>query len=80
MWMTIQQVAERWGVSYDTVRREVLSGKLPSMPVGSMRRISVEVIEQREREGQRQETNAGLRSVRRAAAFAASGKDHYPDC
>ena len=79
-WLSIQQAADRWGVSYDTVRREVLAGTIPSMAVGAMHRISMEYIEQRELEGKQATARVKIRSLRRARALAASGKDHFPDC
>lgn len=79
-WLSIQQTADRWNVSYETVRREVLSGKLPHMRVRSSRRIPIEVIEERERAAKQLEISAAKKSAKRVAAFVSSGKDHYPDC
>lgn len=78
-WLTIQEVADRWRVGYDTVRR-MIPKKLPCLMAGSVYRISKDVVERIEREAEQSEIQAGLRNVKRASAFAKASKDHFPDC
>lgn len=42
-WLSIQALADRWDVDYDTIRREAIAGKIPSLKVGAQRRISREL-------------------------------------
>lgn len=78
-WMTIQQVADRWNVSYDTINREVNAGNIPAMKIRTERRISRDVVERIESAGKQVEIKKTLKIAKRAA-FATAGKDHYPDC
>ena len=77
-WLTIQQVADRWNVSYDTVNREIADGNIPVMKIRSERRISRRIVERIEAQGEG-EIKKSLRIAKRAA-YATAGKDHFPDC
>lgn len=48
---TPDSLAERWGVSAETVRQLVKRGELPGFRVGRMIRIPVQAVEEFERSG-----------------------------
>ncbi len=79
-WITMRALAGRWNVSYDSIRREVLDGKIPSLKIRSEHRIAVKWIEETEHKALGAEVAQLRKSARRAAAFAVAGKDHFPDC
>lgn len=74
-WLSISDVARRWGVSYDTIRREVLAGSLPSMKVASVRRIALRTVEARESEALQKKQAGAVRAVRK---FSRPLTDFYP--
>ncbi len=78
-WLTLREVAERWGVSYDTLNREVNAGKIPVLKIRSERRISIKFIERMESAAEQAEIKKTLKIARRGA-YATAGKDYYPDC
>lgn len=50
-WLSIQQVAERFGVSHHTIRREVRAKHIKYLRVGGQIRISLDAIDEYERPG-----------------------------
>lgn len=74
-YLTIQEVADRWRVGYDTIRREMRAGTLTYIKIGGVYRIPKTAVDSRE--------NVPLPKgvgVKRALASVSSSKDHYPDC
>lgn len=51
--MTLRQVADRWGVSYEKLRQDAAASRLPVMRFGKLIRVSWETI-------QKIESNGGL--------------------
>jgi excisionase family DNA binding protein len=48
---TLPKVAQRWGVSRDTVRRLIKRGDLPSVTIAARRFVHLDEIEKAESEG-----------------------------
>lgn len=46
MYLTIQDVADRWACSTDLVRRLLRTGELPGMKIGNIWRVAVTTLEQ----------------------------------
>ena len=46
MYLTIQDVADRWACSTDLVRRLLRTGELPGMKIGNIWRVAVATLEQ----------------------------------
>lgn len=80
-WFTLDELAERWRVSTETVRKWWLKQKLPRLPIGQrVHRIHRSVVEKLEQEAQhieKQALSGGARDVRRLVA--AMGHDNMPD-
>jgi excisionase family DNA binding protein len=51
LWWSIGELAARWHVSADTIRRRIKDGELRAMQVGGAWRVHQTVIEERERQG-----------------------------
>ncbi len=81
-WMSIREVAERWGVSYDTVLRDVKADppRIPSLKISQTHKISREFVEAKERAAKQLERHEMAKAARRVKRYATSGTDHYPDC
>lgn len=81
-WLMIQELADRWRIGYETVRTQIISGKIPSIQIGSTRRISLKWVQKFEAEADKptdKEMSKALREVRRSLSCVSSGKDHFPD-
>jgi transposase-like protein len=85
-WCTPQELARRWGVSENTVKRKlyeradpaepVPAGKLPAIRIGSLLRVNVKAVEAFEAAGKPPpvpvaELRKGVRRVRRGLAMMA---------
>lgn len=77
IFLTIEEVAKRWRVSYDTIRRELDRGGLDFIKVGIQYRIKLASVEQRERQQKPDRPPPPKRSKRYSMAGT---KDHFPDC
>ena len=51
LWWSIGEVADRWRVSSDSIRRRILDKSLPAMRIGGAWRVHQSVIEEHERKG-----------------------------
>lgn len=51
LWLSVREVAERFGVSIDTAERWGRDGVIPSIKLGRTRRFHVDAIAEVEREG-----------------------------
>lgn len=76
-WLSIRQLADRWSVGYETVRQDVLSGKIPYLAVGKARRISLSWVEQKEQKAQAESLRQSRAAARRVNSQ--SGVDHFAD-
>lgn len=82
-WLTIKEVADRWKVSYDTILRQTRSEKIPSLRIGGITRIALEVVESMEQQAKQarvKQTVETLKIARRGGFALTSAVDHYPDC
>lgn len=48
VWLTVEQVAERWQFAQDTVRKLCQSGRLPATKIAGQWRISLADVEAQE--------------------------------
>lgn len=56
LWLTVGELAARWRISGETIRRRITAGEIPALPVGTESatrhryRISLDWIERQEAE------------------------------
>ncbi len=50
-WLTIQETADRWRVSYDTVRRMIASGEVLAKKIGRQWRVHETAVAAFEQDG-----------------------------
>jgi hypothetical protein len=78
-WWTPQELAAHWRVSLESIRRQIASGKIPTLKIRSLHRIHRDVIQELEREGKAVKPPPAT-STRRHKRYGRPIKDHFPDC
>jgi excisionase family DNA binding protein len=64
-WLTVRELAERWKVTPDTIRRWCADGELKGMMIGSSLRIHRSEIEHHEASGIRVKAKAIVKGLRK---------------